>query len=890
MYEYDGFSVGIVLDDAAGSVGFLGISYFPRPLIPVLLHTHLASPSSAVETALLRFTQIFSLTSLMSRAIQPLGSTLRSYVFSSFLLQFIVVRLLASHQDHPCSISGGVAPGMFVCENPDGVCIWLAGILRYLPFHPPFHSGAALYSTRITLAGSQDLFVKTHPNLSTSRRQIMFGRSNTPSQRNATDNRRKTASWREDLLGRGMEVVMHTGRGFSSPHFFNEPSRVEGFGRLSTTRGETLPPGAVVADRVTPGFSHVGIVPDDAAGRRVSRGSPVSPAPSFRCAPFPPRFTFIDIQDLNVESSSNIFTSLRNNQIETAWRIILYGRTSSLIGCASLGICRLSNWQPRATKNPLLSGLSAGNQVPTTLIGERLRDTLRASNAVSLTCGCSSRYNRAKTCIVAISELTPPLLPSPKQLFPPDKKKITYFLVGFYVRSLNATDTQQKACSPESMNDPESISTGTDACASAGFRSARFLFVDMLHNEGSLWPVVYAARNVPGFIRAHSEGESPQVTVHWYGKGTYSCVVDGREAVFTRAESRIPRRRWHCGSHMSARIAKCESSVSLATEFSTEGCSRHFNVPGSVGAPVAEQLACPPTTKAILVQSPAGSLMIFACGNRARQCLWSTDFLGDLPFPTGWAAGWLVYHRALVGKRRFYMLLACDPILLACAAGVLCASTLTAFLPIELFTIKLLASHQGELGSIPGRFTRDFRKWESCRTMPLVGGFSRGSPVSCRCAALFSTKSNRTRQPISSWKLTCQHAVQHNKYTPDHFVVYLRDRLGVIKVCTSHNLEQQHSLRVSYRQGKPLVTEPHPTKANRVQPRPGHRIFASGNLVGRCRSSPGFLGDLPFPPLLHSGAAPYSLQSLSSALKTSLLRAAQISSLSLAVFCCTDQI
>ncbi|KAJ8880435.1 hypothetical protein PR048_016904 [Dryococelus australis] len=37
--------------------------------------------------------------------------------------------------------------------------------------------------------------------------------------------------------------------------------------------------------------------------------------------------------------------------------------------------------------------------------------------------------------------------------------------------------------------------------------------------------------------------------------------------------------------------------------------------------------------------------------------------------------------------------------------------------------VSLLASHQGDPGSIPGRVT------PSCRTMPLVGGFSRGSPV-----------------------------------------------------------------------------------------------------------------------------------------------------------------
>ncbi|KAJ8881069.1 hypothetical protein PR048_017542 [Dryococelus australis] len=36
------------------------------------------------------------------------------------------------------------------------------------------------------------------------------------------------------------------------------------------------------------------------------------------------------------------------------------------------------------------------------------------------------------------------------------------------------------------------------------------------------------------------------------------------------------------------------------------------------------------------------------------------------------------------------------------------------------------------------------------------------------------------------------------------------------------------------------------------------RIFAFGNRAGRCRWSAGFLGDLPFPPPLHSGAFPYS--------------------------------
>ncbi|KAJ8866338.1 hypothetical protein PR048_032181 [Dryococelus australis] len=51
------------------------------------------------------------------------------------------------------------------------------------------------------------------------------------------------------------------------------------------------------------------------------------------------------------------------------------------------------------------------------------------------------------------------------------------------------------------------------------------------------------------------------------------------------------------------------------------------------GATVAERLACSPPTKAIRVQSPAGSLQIFACENRATRCRWSAGFLGDISFP-----------------------------------------------------------------------------------------------------------------------------------------------------------------------------------------------------------------------------------------------------------------
>ncbi|KAJ8876822.1 hypothetical protein PR048_021269 [Dryococelus australis] len=66
-------------------------------------------------------------------------------------------------------------------------------------------------------------------------------------------------------------------------------------------------PGSI-SGRVTPGFSHVGIVPDDAVARRVFSGSPVSSAPSFRRCSVLISLTLIGSQDLDVISRPNLFT------------------------------------------------------------------------------------------------------------------------------------------------------------------------------------------------------------------------------------------------------------------------------------------------------------------------------------------------------------------------------------------------------------------------------------------------------------------------------------------------------------------------------------------------------------------------------------------------------
>ncbi|KAJ8868944.1 hypothetical protein PR048_030485 [Dryococelus australis] len=67
--------------------------------------------------------------------------------------------------------------------------------------------------------------------------------------------------------------------------------------------------------RVAPGFSHVGIVPDDVAGRRVFSG----------ISPFPP-----PLHSHLTSSSSAKFSTPR--RYEMVWRFFLCGRTESLIG------------------------------------------------------------------------------------------------------------------------------------------------------------------------------------------------------------------------------------------------------------------------------------------------------------------------------------------------------------------------------------------------------------------------------------------------------------------------------------------------------------------------------------------------------------------------------
>ncbi|KAJ8873304.1 hypothetical protein PR048_026938 [Dryococelus australis] len=90
--------------------------------------------------------------------------------------------------------------------------------------------------------------------------------------------------------------------------------------------------------------------------------------------------------------------------------------------------------------------------------------------------------------------------------------------------------------------------------------------------------------------------------------------------------------------------------------------------------------------------------------------------------------------------------------------------------------VSLLASHQGDPGSIPGRVTPDSRMREGCRTMPLVGGFSRGFPAS-------PAPSFRRRSVLTSVTPICSEDID----------VKSRPSLSTIKCPIQYNVSSERS-------------------------------------------------------------------------------------------------
>ncbi|KAJ8879809.1 hypothetical protein PR048_020417 [Dryococelus australis] len=177
-----GFSrVGIVPYDAAGRRVFSGISRFPGPCIPALLHAHLASSSSALKALMLRAAQMSSLTlskyntRRRTRGIRGLGH--------DALNGMAPVKLTATNKSVSMSeirskalmFKFGIVP-----DDAAGRRVF-SGISR----SPGLSFRLCSILTSVTLIGSQDLADKSSPNLFTRSLRYDGGSTHIPSSPNS---------------------------------------------------------------------------------------------------------------------------------------------------------------------------------------------------------------------------------------------------------------------------------------------------------------------------------------------------------------------------------------------------------------------------------------------------------------------------------------------------------------------------------------------------------------------------------------------------------------------------------------------------------------------------------------------------------------------------------
>ncbi|KAJ8891643.1 hypothetical protein PR048_004171, partial [Dryococelus australis] len=139
-----------------------------------------------------------------------------------------------------------------------------------------------------------------------------------------------------------------------------------------------------------------------------------------------------------------------------------------------------------------------------------------------------------------------------------------------------------------------------------------------------------------------------------------------------------------------------------------------------------------------------------ACGDRVKRCRWSTEFIEDLPFPPPFNSS------AAPCSNRFTPFGSQDHDVKSHPNLQIFSLTHSRRCNGEgFFPTLTIPSMRNWLHYSPPKAYRvrfpagsppDYRMWESCRTMPLVGGFSRGSPVSPRPCypALLHTKPHFT--------------------------------------------------------------------------------------------------------------------------------------------------
>ncbi|KAJ8867798.1 hypothetical protein PR048_031603 [Dryococelus australis] len=187
------------------------------------------------------------------------------------------VTLLESRQDEPGSIPGWVRSRIFACGNRAGQYLWLPGFLWDIPFPTPLHSGAAPYPHIITFIGSPDpdsyriyrvrgkatrTIAHAKPAFGSARwERLVHERETLWRFTLARDARPRTARWQELRLGWKRSDFLPS----ENPASHERPHQYKTFALFPPRMG-SIPGG------FAPGFLHVRIVLDDAAGWRFSSG------------------------------------------------------------------------------------------------------------------------------------------------------------------------------------------------------------------------------------------------------------------------------------------------------------------------------------------------------------------------------------------------------------------------------------------------------------------------------------------------------------------------------------------------------------------------------------------------------------------------------------------
>ncbi|KAJ8878616.1 hypothetical protein PR048_019197 [Dryococelus australis] len=332
---------------------------------------------------------------------------------------------------------------------------------------------------------------------------------------------------------------------------------------------------------------------------------------------------------------------------------------------------------------------------------------------------------------------------------------------------------------------------------------------------------------------------------------------------------------------------------------------------------VAERLACsPPTPLRIGFDPRTRHPRIFARGDRDGRCRWS-GFLGDLPFPP------LFYCAAAPYSSRSLSLLRAAEI-----SSLHLPKTRTQTLPLSLLPSKCLVcfvvlqrTTEGDFGTT-GRNARNLPQHavanQSTRPGRRVSRISQstrmGTPVHHRnqhdISSLYNSYSVRLRacvrvlnktlsaMPEVSNILVCLKSVAWELVEATRVVGMLQTPGAALDKITvqlpQNDAESGWPVVPNTVRNRLTLTgtavekwlERSPTiKATRVRfPTGLLQGFSTWESCQMMRLVGFFFGDLVFPLSLHSGAAPYSLQPPSSALKTTMLRAAQISSLHFTIY------